>query len=64
MDLSTLLNESETKTPMTLDHAISVADANNRADPDWKYKVVRIESNKALAYVEVYDEDGYLLGKL
>jgi len=54
----------ETETMMTLENAIVVADDNNRADPEWSYKIVRVAQKRGYAFVEVYDDLGIYLGRL
>jgi len=34
-----------------------------QSDPDWQYKANHDVRGEKLSYIEVYDENGYLIGK-
>ena len=45
--------------------ATKIADANNQTDEDgWTYRAVTHAERPEFAWVEVYDEDGELVGRI
>lgn len=53
-----------TPTLMTKEQAITKAAELKAGDPDWDYRPVHCPKGTGYSFIEIYDEDGILLGKV
>ena len=54
----------QTPTLYQPEKAVAVAAEYKTGDPDWEYRVVHDSTGQGYSFVEVYDEDGYMIGHL
>ena len=61
-----LLKHTRTSLHQSLARAQGIVDACRRDDPDWRYEIDEIElaTGGTVYSIEVFDEDGELLGYL
>lgn len=53
-----------TETLYTKQDAISVAAAMNASDDDWDYRPKHDPAGTGYSFIEIFDEDGNLVGKM